>query len=198
VKRRFTVVIVAVVCAALITSLYLQRRHLPYSAAGRFEMSPEILLHLEGIEIIGRSDGNKAWSAAADSADLTQGGTSVTFTNVKEAAIYEDGRPALRISAGKAVFKFAFGDIDASGGIKVSSEKGFTVRTEIARWSGYFKRLICPEKVVFTFGGSRLEGKNLTADIGKGEITLDDGVLRIALDSEEAHSGGLALPPAIP
>jgi hypothetical protein len=198
VRKLASVAVLTVVGIALIASLYLLRRHLPYSVGGRFEMNPEVLLHLEGIEIVGRSNGSKAWSATADSAELTQGGTSVTFTNVRDAAIYDHNNPALRLSAGKAVFRFAFGDIDASGGLTVSSEKGFTVKTNAARWSGYFKRLMCPDRVVFTFGDSRLEGNNLTADISRGEITLDNGVLIIALDDKGMHSGEIALPPAIP
>ncbi len=102
--------------------------------------SPE-LRHSEG--------GKPAWKVILDEVDLGAGGGSVTVQGLREGIIYDQsGTPALRITARQVKGDTLRKDFEVSGGVVVTSPKGFVINTEFVNWLNDQQKVQCPGPVV--------------------------------------------------
>lgn len=177
------------VILGLAFSFFRFRKNLPYRVDSSFSGNPSILLSLNDVEIIGRANGERVWSFKANRADIAQGRVQTALHGLHDGKIYEDRKVAATVTAGKAVFMPGSGDVEVTEGVKVASSKGFTVTADKVTWSGFYKQLMCPGKVVFSAGGSKLIGQKLFADLKQQSVTMENGKMCVSvLDLEKLES----------
>jgi hypothetical protein len=185
--RKYLAPVIAVAVIVVLAGMIVHfRRNLPYKVGAGLASNPETLLSLSDVEIVGRARGQRAWSFKAKEADVTQGRVATSFRSIRDGKLYDDGKLMATVSAGKAVFISGIGDVDVTNGVKLVSKQGYSAQTDSARWSGYFKRLTCPGKVVFRSKEGSLVGQNLVADLKSPEVSLDKGKMVISLPAVEA------------
>lgn len=127
-------------------------------AAGREAGQPLVSLRESVIQHGGGGAGG--WRLLVERMDLGGGGRSVSATGLREGLIYDaQGRPVLRISAGRAVYNTGRRDFEVSGGVKVVSHQGAIITTERVMWLPDQQILRCPSAVTL-----RAEGLTLTTD----------------------------------
>jgi len=106
------------------------------------------------------SPGAAGWRLLVDRMDLSAGGRTIAAAGLREGLIYDaQGRPVLRISAGRAVYNTQRRDFEVSGGVKVVSHQGAIITTERVQWLPDQQILRCPSAVTL-----RAEGLTITTD----------------------------------
>lgn len=170
-------------------------------AAEREAGQPLVSLHESVIQQGGAGGGG--WRLLVERMDLEAGGRSVSASGLREGLIYDaQGRPVLRISAGRAVYNTQRRDFEVSGGVKVVSHQGAIITTERVLWLPDQQILRCPSAVTLRAEGltvttdtldlhvaeeivkssaqvrmrtehGRLTGRNLTYNLKTGDYTMD-------------------------
>lgn len=167
-------VAIALIAVLSVTIIYF-RHYSPYKVTREQVGNPEILLSLSGVEIVGRSQGERIWSFKTTRADVWRGQVRTALLGIHDGKLYSDGKVVASVSAGSAIYNSATGDVEVTGGVGVASVRGYRAAAQSARWSGYLRRLTCPGRVSFRTDGSELVGQNLVADARSEEVTLDKG-----------------------
>lgn len=192
-KRRYLVPAVALVLlAALAATLTVFWKYSPYKITSNLIGNPRIILSLKNVEVVGRSDGKKAWSFKAKQADVARGRYRTELTSISEGKLFDiDEKHVATVTAGKAVYDSSTENVEATDGVKVVSVQGYTAQAEQARWSSFMKQLFCPGTVKFTANGSELIGQNLVADIDDQEVTIEKAKMVVEI-SDISELDGIA------
>lgn len=140
---------------------------------------PQVVLSLNGVEAVGRSEGRKVWSFEAKRADVSWGNTRTELEQIYNGVIFDDGTPAADLEAGKAIFDSTTNDLIIVNGVKITSREGYVAETDQALWSGTSKMLRCPGEVKITTDESELVGSSLVADMRNREITIENASMTV-------------------
>ena len=189
-RRYLPPAIVLLLIAGLSASFVYFRRYSPYKVSALLAGNPEIILSLRGVEMVGRSEGQRLWSFRAERADVARGQIRTTFVAIRDGKLYDEGKVVATVEAGRAVYDSATDNVDVSDGVTVASPRGYRASAQSARWSAYFKRLWCPGKVSFRAGDNELVGSNLIADMRNQEVRLSKAKMVVSIrDVEELGKG---------
>ncbi|MBI2843850.1 MAG: LPS export ABC transporter periplasmic protein LptC [Armatimonadetes bacterium] len=184
-RKHLAPIVAAAIIVALVISFICFRRYSPYALRGNVTGNPETILSLNGVEIVGRANGRRAWSFKAEGADVSRGRVRTVFRKISDGKIYDGDKVMAKISAGEAVYYSGMGDVEVSGGIKMSSPLGYQVTAKSARWSGYYKQLTCPGSISIRTKEARLTGQDLVADLKQEEITFKNGKMTVSVSELE-------------
>jgi len=126
--------------------------------AAREAGEPMVSLHESVIQHGGA--GASGWRLLVERMDIGAGTRTVSAAGLREGLVYDaQGRPVLRISAGRAVYNTERKDFEVSGGVKVVSHQGAIITTERVLWLPEEQILRCPAAVTL-----RAEGLTITTD----------------------------------
>lgn len=193
IRRYLTPVIALGVIGALVTTLVYLRKYSPYKVSDTLIKNPEIILSLQDVDIMGRSDGKKMWSFHADRVEVSRGRYRTEFFSIKDGKLYDDDKVAASVTAGRAIYDSSTGNVEVADGVKIVSIQGYRAEAESATWSGYFRKLRIPGQVKLSSSESMLTGRNLIADIANENMMLDKPKMVISIsEMEKADEGGSA------
>lgn len=183
--RRYIAPIVAVVLIGLIIWSYIHfKDYRPVSTDTRLIRPPEILLSVEEIKLAGRAKGQPMWRLEAKRLTLNQNRAVTTLEDIRDGTIYDDGKPAASVKAGRAVYDSARQRLDVSGGVRVGSkEDGTVMETSRVTYEGLTRRIICPSEVKIVRGESHGTVDRLVADLAQQTVEADN--LRMRTTTKE-------------
>lgn len=181
-KRKYIAPIIAIlIICGLAVSIYMLRGYSPYVIKSSLVGNPQIVLALEDVEIVGRSDGQKTWSFAADKASVSRGRYRTEFISIRDGKLFDNNKVVASVSAGKAVYDASTGNVEVSKGVKVASIHGYKAEADKALWSAYLSQLRCPGTVKLTSEESSLVGQDLLLDARNRDVTLKKAKLVVSV-----------------
>ncbi len=153
-------IIVAVTAVGVLWTVRWVTREEPVEEAeGREPGQPAVSIHESVVE---HSRGGKpSWRLSIEKIDIRGGGRAVAATDLREGLVYDEGKPVIRISAGKATYQTADKSFEVMGGVKVVSTRGAIVTTSRVQWLPETQTLHCPEEVTMRTEGATVRAQNL-------------------------------------
>ena len=91
--------------------------------------------------------GHKVWEFTAKKVTISADHQFCTATDVRNATLYRNGQPYLKLAAQQVRLNEITKDMEAMGTVRASGPDGFSVRTERANWTQVTQRLDCPGPV---------------------------------------------------
>ena len=178
--RKYLAPSVAVVLVGLVVWSYIHfKDYRPVGANTQLIKPPGILLEVEGIKLAGRSKGRPIWRMDADRLMFSQNQYVTTVEGIHGGAIYQDGKPAASVKAGRASYDSIRHSLDASGGVSINTKDGTMLKTTELTYDDITKRISCPKKVSIVRGTSRGSVDKMVADLGNDTVEADNLRMRI-------------------
>lgn len=184
-RRVIKPVLIAAVALALAVSVVKLWRYSPYKMSRDMVANPEFVLSLSGVQIAGMHEGRQSWSFKADRVDVSRGRVITTARGVHDGKLYGDNKVVATLNAGTLMYDCLNGNVEITNGVHIDGAKGFHAAAANANWFALGEQLTCSGTVKFKAGDSTLMGQNLSADLRKGEASLDHGKLSVAIADME-------------
>ncbi|HCA48093.1 MAG TPA: hypothetical protein DEP45_12320 [Armatimonadetes bacterium] len=154
------VLILAVVAAgAVLTVRWVTRERPQQQREGREADKPAI--SIDGSIVEHSVSGTPAWQLQIEKIEIAGGGRTVAASDLREGLIYDQGKPVVRISAGKATYLTADKSFEVTGGVKVVSHRGAIITTSQVQWVPATETLHCPEEVTMRAEGVTVRTQDL-------------------------------------
>ena len=119
---------------------------------------------MENAYLVGLGSGGKLWSIRAGSVELAQNRFIVTLAGIHDGRVYDRGRVALKLRAGRAAYNIYGKDLTLSDGILVEGNEGQRISAPGATWNSFSATLRSSGGVAFESGA----GKDDSEDAGSG------------------------------
>ena len=154
------VLILAIVAAgAVVTVRWVTRERPPEQLDGRDPDRPAISIEESVVEhSVG---GTPAWQLQIEQIEIAGGGRAVAASDLREGLVYDQGKPVVRISAGKATYQTADKSFEVTGGVKVVSHRGAIITTSQVQWIPTTETLHCPAEVTMRAEGVTVRTQDL-------------------------------------
>lgn len=125
--------------------------------------------------------GRIEWVLDAKSAARYKNGNLTALDTVKLVFHNEDNVP-YTMTAKEALYNEAVGEVDASGGVTVTSEEGWLLKTEHIKYNSRAARITSDDRVEITKGGMKLTGEGMFIDLNKEKLFLLKDVHAVFVD----------------
>ena len=155
------VLIAAAAAAAVVLAVQWVTREEPAAEPpeGRSPGKPAVSIRESVVE---HSRGGKpSWQLNIEQIEISGGGRSVAASDLREGLIYDQGKPVVRISAGKATYQTTDKSFEVTGGVKVVSHQGAIITTSKVQWLPETQILHCPGEVTMRAEGATVRAENL-------------------------------------
>ena len=156
----------------------------PFGQAAQSGGVPTIALRLEHGELVGKSHGTKSWQFKARVVEVSRDRSSTVFTDIREGIVYNNNRPALKLSARRVIYNSTTEGLQAAGGITLSTGHNLSLATENLTWDPRQQKLICPSRVTIVTAGGKGSAASLSADLRKNELVMRDVNVKIPADED--------------
>lgn len=161
-RRQFA--ILGAAAAALLLSVFVFKRYLPYTGPPTFpRQPPAVVMTIEDAYLVGLGSRGKLWSVKAKKVEVAQNRTTTILSGITRGDVFDSGKVAFSLQAGKAIYDSLSNNLALSGGIKISSE-GRIVETEGALWSPRNATLSSTGRVVYRGEWGKLTAERLELD----------------------------------
>lgn len=183
--RRYLLFILAV---GLLAVVVLNRQQLPYSGGSLAPaLAPQMLLTMDSAYLVGSGASGKIWSLKAERVEMTQDRSNTIITRIRNASIYEKGKPLLHIDAGRALYNQYSQDLRIAGGIKLRGEAGQNADCSGAVWDPRKNTLTTSGKVSYVDPSMRATAEGLSVNTSSKELILTKP--RLEVDLKEVAGG---------
>ncbi|MBI5888253.1 MAG: LPS export ABC transporter periplasmic protein LptC [Deltaproteobacteria bacterium] len=125
--------------------------------------------------------GRVEWVLDAKSATRYKNGNLMALDTVK-LVFHNKNNVPYTMTAKEALYNETAGEIDASGGVTVSSEEGYSLKTERLKYNSRTARITSSDTVEITTGGMKVTGDGLLIDLNKEQLFLFKDVRAIIVD----------------
>ncbi|OFX17569.1 MAG: LPS export ABC transporter periplasmic protein LptC [Armatimonadetes bacterium RBG_16_58_9] len=166
----------------LLVSVVAFKRYLPYVGNRIGPIEPAAIVQaMEDVRLVGLGETGKRWSLRAGKVEIARNRSVTTLTGISEGSIFDQGKVALTVDAGKAVYDQRSDELALSGGITVEGRKGERVSAEGAKWDGRTSKLVGQGRVEVSGKWGSAQGSDLVVDARQKEITMTNvsGSLRL-------------------
>ncbi|MBC8103337.1 MAG: hypothetical protein H7Z41_12230 [Cytophagales bacterium] len=161
-------------------------------------LPPEVGLRFNDVQVVGRSNNQRAWLLSAQHIDTTRSRTNVDFSGRISATLLKDGRVArATITAGGANYDLLRKQLNVRDGIvcRVRDDKtgreSLVVRAPDLQWQVEGRMVHCTGPVQATLaGGDTLQGDQLVVDLKTGNKTLKNVRATFYVNEEGDASAG--------
>ncbi|MFP4248752.1 MAG: LPS export ABC transporter periplasmic protein LptC [Armatimonadota bacterium] len=157
-----TLLIAAAVAAGVVTAVQWVARDRPDADAelqGRAPGKPAVSIRESVVEH--SRGGRPAWKLNIEEIEVSGGGRAVAASDLREGLIYDEDKPVVRISAGKATYETSDRSFEVTGGVRVVSHRGAIITTESVEWLPETQTLHCPGEVTMRTEGATVRTENL-------------------------------------
>lgn len=188
-KRPNYPILALAAAAILLISVVAFKRYLPYTGSNLAPKEPPaIVLAMEDVRLVGFADRGKVWSAKARKVEIAQNRATTTLTGITHGRIYDEGKAALEIEAGRAVYDVHYRNLELDGGIVVRDMNGQTIRCPGASWNPAMAVLRSNGQVTFDADWSRLTAESMLLDVRKREMSMWKVGMVLDLKEVERHA----------
>ncbi len=129
------------------------------TAEGRAPGKPAVSIQESVVEH--STGGTPAWRLNIEQIEIAGGGRSVAASDLREGLVYDEGKPVVRISAGKATYNTTDKTFEVTGGVKVVSYQGAIITTSRVQWVPDTQTLHCPGEVTMRAEGITVRTQDL-------------------------------------
>ena len=161
-------------------SIFVFRRYLPYVGSNLApNQQPAVVLELRNTYFVGLNHGGKLWSLKAKKVEIGQNRYMTTLTGITDGKIFDKGKPALGVAAGRAVYNSLAGILDMDEGIAISGTNGQKLTARGANWNSASSLLRSNGKVQYEASWGRAATDNVVVDMKTKEMTMTNVVVSI-------------------
>jgi LPS export ABC transporter protein LptC len=149
---------------------------------------------MRGIRLRNLQIGDTEWVLEADTASVFRERKTVVAERM-EIDFFDGPRHVSRLTADQGVLNQATDDLEARGHVRVISDEGAVLTTEVLFWDHQRAKIHTEEYVEITQGSDVLAGYGLEADPGLDRVEIRRqvrGTLRSAPDSLLSNTRGAA------
>jgi len=112
------------------------RQYLPHSGIQLAPRKPPaVVLSMEGAYFVGLGHDGKQWSAQADRVEIGQNRSITNLTGIHDGKVFDNGKVALKIKAGNAVYDTFTRDLTLGGGVEIIGRRGQIITGAGADWN---------------------------------------------------------------
>lgn len=195
-RHRFTIIAVAL-GLALVASVFVFRRYLPYTGVPLSPKEPPaVVLAMEDAKLVGLGGGQKLWSIRAGKIEMGRNRSGATITGISEGMIYDRGKPALSVYAGRADYDVFSRNLLLSKGIRIEGREGQKLSADGAIWNSFNSTLRSNGRISFESRWSKLSADSLVVDLRSRQMDMSNIRMRVSskeiLDVFGREAGGNA------
>ena len=162
------------------------RQYLPYAGnALSPKQPPAIVLSMEDTYLVGMSDHKKLWSMKAKNVEMTQNRSITTVTGIRDGKIFDKGKPALKVSAGKALYDIYTKNLRLTNGIFIEGNDGQKIRGQGAQWNSSDATLRSIGQVEFENRWNKITTDKLIVNVNTKEAKMWN--VRMHIDMKEVE-----------
>jgi LPS export ABC transporter protein LptC len=170
--RRRQYLILAIAGTALLVSVFVFKRYLPYTGIPATpRQPPEVVMTIEGAYLVGLGRGGKLWSLRADKVEVAQNRSTTILTGISGGNVYDGKDVAFSVQAGRAIYDSLHKSLALSGGLKVRSRKQ-EIKLDGAVWNPATAILCSTGPVVYKGQWGRLTADRLELNVRTMELDL--------------------------
>lgn len=171
----------------LLISIVALRRYMPYVGSTLAPKTPPaIVLEMRNAYFVGLNHRKKAWSVRAEKVQIERDRIITTLTGVTDGRIFDQGKVALQMEAGRARYNSVIGDLTMDRGIRLSGSDRQKLTAEGANWNSATSTLRSHGVVRYESPWGRASTKELLVDMRTKEMTMRDVDIKISLSPQEA------------
>lgn len=157
----------------LLFSLIGFRRYLPYVGSSFLPKEPPpVVVTMENMRLVGMGKKGKLWSMRARRVEVARDRTLTTLSGISDGRIYDSGKVALKVDAGRAVYDSSRENMQLSGGIDIRGRNGERVTAEGADWNSSTSTLRSKGRIRVETRWSTMTADNLIVDVAGKELTM--------------------------
>ncbi|MFQ3550135.1 MAG: hypothetical protein SNJ70_10345 [Armatimonadota bacterium] len=172
-KKKYIVIYISIIAVALVISISFFKQYLPYLGRSlQPTHSPDILITMENVKVIGISGNNKSWQIKADSLNLAQNRTIVTIKNINDGIVFIDKDRKLKLSSKKIIYDINSKTLRADGGFVITQPDIFTIKGNSVVWTEYNKQLTSQEELTFKNQWTEVTAEKFIADFNTQEYQM--------------------------
>lgn len=178
--------LVLVAGAILTLSIIAFRRYLPYTGVPLAPREPPaVVLAMENAYFVGLNHQRKAWSLKAKKVEIGRDRSTTTLTSISDGRIFQNGKVALVVRAGQAVYSSREGDLLLADGVTVEGMDDQKVSAEGAYWNSETATLRSKGRVKFENKWSKATSDDVVVDLKKKEMTMSRVRLSVPMSEIE-------------
>lgn len=176
----------------LLVSLLAFRRYLPY-VGGSLAPSqpPSIVLEMRNAYFVGLNHKGKLWSLKAKKVEIGRNRYLTTLTDITDGRVFDAGRPALKMKAGRAIYNSLVRSLAMDQGILVTGADGQRLAARGADWNSDTSSLRSRGKVEYEGPFGKASTDDVLVDMKTKELTMWN--VRGSLDLSKQGVRGHAL-----
>ena len=148
---------------------------------------PSIVLDMRNASFVGLNHRQKVWSIKANRVQIGRDRTSTTLAGISQGKIFDRGKLALQVEAGRAMYNSAAGDLMMDGGIKLSGSDGQVLTAKGASWNSTSSTLRSNGQVNYKSPWASASTKEMLVDMKNKEMTMRNVTLSVDLSSQGAR-----------
>lgn len=172
----------------LLLSLLAFRRYLPYVGSSLApKQPPSVVLEMHNAYFVGLNRKGKVWSIRAKKVEIGQNRYLTTLTDISDGRIFNSGKPALKMTAGRAMYNGMVGDLALDNGICVTGPNGQQVTATGADWNSATSTLRSRGKVQYASSFGKASTDSVLVDMRSKEITMWNVSGSIDLSKQEVQ-----------
>jgi hypothetical protein len=145
---------------------------------------PSIVLEMRNASFVGLNHRKKIWSVKAKKVQIGQDRVITTLTGVTQGKLFDNGKVALQMEAGRARYNSMVGNLSMDHGIKLSGLDGQKLSAQGADWNSATSTLRSSGQVQYASSWGRASSKDLLVDMKKKEMTMRNASISIDLSAQ--------------
>lgn len=174
--------------AILLVSIAAFKRYLPYAGIGiNPRQAPPVVLAMEDAYLVGLGHNGKLWSTKARKVEIAQNHSTTTLTDIHDGKIFDKGKVALEIKAGRAVYDTYTRDLQLTDGVLITGKEGQRISGDGASWNSATSTLRSIGLVSFEAGSSKVTTDKLLVDMRNKELEMWN--IHMSFDLNELANG---------
>jgi hypothetical protein len=176
----------------LLISLFAFRRYLPYVGGSLVApQPPSVVLQMSNARFVGLNHKGKIWSLRAKNVEIGQNRYLTTLTGITQGRIFDSGKVAMQVEAGRAVYNSMAGDLAMDDGISLVGADGQQLTARGANWNSTTSSLRSTGRVLYQSRWGKASTDRVLVDMKNKEMTMWNVIVSIRPDQQEAAKSAL-------
>lgn len=135
----------------------------------------DIEVRIEKVHYSGTKEGRLEWELIAEAATRARQGGIASFETVRFIYHTKEGEK-VTLSAPRGTYNEDTGVIDASGGVRIESDRGYTLKSPTMRYTLKSRRMTTDDPVDITSSGMDVKGIGLVVELDRGSLRLNKNI----------------------
>jgi lipopolysaccharide export system protein LptC len=170
--KRWQYLILGVAVAALLVSVVVFKRHLPYTGMPALpKQPPAVVLTMRDTYLVGLAHGAKLWTLRADKVEVAQNRSTTILIGIRRGEVYSAGKVAFSVKAGRAIYDSVYRSLALSRGLQIKGQ-GQQVVSDGAVWNPETAILCSTGPVTYSAPWGRLRAERLELNLRNRQMSL--------------------------